>query len=97
MAGEHINVLMAAEAPARKAFAVDRYEAEGWVEVAEYASLQNAQDARDRIIDEGILDEDEVRVRGERGQRLLSRLWLSVLAVLAVVNVVLYVAMLTTE
>ena len=97
MAGEHANVLMATETPAKRAFAVDLHEPEGWVEVAEFASLRGAQDARDRIVREGLLAEDELRVRGERGRRLAGRVWLGVLAVLAVVNAILYVVILTAE
>ena len=97
MAGEHINVLMAAGAPAKRAFAVDRHGPKGWVEVAEFASLQGAQDARDRIVGEGLLARDEIRVRGERGRRTVSRVRLGILAVLAAANAFLYAVIMSVE
>lgn len=97
MAGEHVNVLMADRAPATRHFIVDLREAGGWVEVDEFESLQDAVEARRRMVAVRGTPEADVRVRGERSRRLWTRGSLTVLAALALVNLALYVAMLTVD
>lgn len=96
MAGEHVNVLMAGEAPATRLFVVDHRESHGWVEMAECGSLEEARELRDQMVAQG-LPADEIRIRGERGERLGMRVWMTILTILAVVNAVLYAAVMTAD